>query len=31
MTGAAWGFMLSIWAIIFSTIGISMSSIIKDK
>lgn len=31
MTGVAWGFMGTIWVIIFTTIGISMNKIIKDQ
>ena len=31
MTGVAWGFMISIWVIIFGTIGVSMNAIVKDK
>lgn len=31
MTGAAWGFLVCVWAIIFVTIGASMSKILKNQ
>lgn len=31
MTGAAWGFLGCVWAIIFITIGVSLNKIVKNQ